>query len=330
MKDKAFTLVELIAVLVILAIISLILTPVVLNTVKKAKDSANKRSVDAYGRSIELAIYTYILENKKDPKGIDDLEIEYTGNKVSCEESIINQDNTIYLSKCLIGNKYVEDKSTADGYYHYGNLVINYNIGDQVTYNNTDYYILRTYENSNLISLLKKEPLTVDEVNQYGTGYINKNTENNPGVVEEENGYGNVVFYSSDTCNVNDFSNCKSSYEDSDVKHIVDAWANDNLNSADLMKDNFGYKVRLLNYDELIANFGYVRQIDTQIANMTSDITPDFLYSSNYRSLTMSSYDDSTSEIWLLDYDGDMGGANSYNDSGTIRPVININRKVLK
>ena len=52
MKDKAFTLVELIAVLVILAIISLILTPVVLNTVKKAKDSANKRSVDAYGRSI--------------------------------------------------------------------------------------------------------------------------------------------------------------------------------------------------------------------------------------------------------------------------------------
>ena len=32
-------------------------------------------------------------------------------------------------------------------------------------------------ENSNLISLLKKEPLTVDEVNQYGTGYINKNTE---------------------------------------------------------------------------------------------------------------------------------------------------------
>lgn len=330
MEDKAFTLVELIAVLVILAIISLILTPVVLNTVKKAKDSANKRSVDAYGRSIELAIYTYILENKKAPKGIEDLEIEYTGNEVSCEESIINQDNTIYLSKCLIGNKYVEDKSTNDGYYHYGNLVINYNIGDQVTYNNTDYYILRTYENSNLISLLKKEPLTVDEVNQYGTGYINKNTENNPGVVEEENGYGNVVFYSSETCNVNDFSNCKSSYEDSDVKHIVDSWANDNLNSADLMKDNFGYNVRLLNYDELIANFGYVRQIDTQIANMTSDITPDFLYSSNYRSLTMSSYDDSTSVIWLLNSDGNIGGVDVYSDYGTIRPVININKKVLK
>ena len=145
MKDKAFTLVELIAVLVILAILALIVTPIVLNIVKQAKDSANKRSIDAYGRSIELAVATYLLDNKKDPKGIDDLEIEYTGNKVSCEESIINQDNTIYLSKCLIGNKYVEDKSTADGYYHYGNLVINYNIGDQVTYNNTDYYILNYY-----------------------------------------------------------------------------------------------------------------------------------------------------------------------------------------
>ena len=125
MKDKAFTLVELIAVLVILAIISLILTPVVLNTVKKAKDSANKRSVDAYGRSIELAIYTYILENKKDPKGIDDLEIEYTGNKVSCEESIINQDNTIYLSKCLIGNKYVEG-SNGKSTLQYGKTAASY------------------------------------------------------------------------------------------------------------------------------------------------------------------------------------------------------------
>ena len=51
-NKKGFTLIELIAVLVILAILALIVTPIVLNIVSKAKASANKRSVDAYGRSI--------------------------------------------------------------------------------------------------------------------------------------------------------------------------------------------------------------------------------------------------------------------------------------
>ena len=62
-KKNAFTLIELIAVLVILAIIALIVTPLVMNIVKKAKDSANKRSVDAYGKAVELGVATYLLDN---------------------------------------------------------------------------------------------------------------------------------------------------------------------------------------------------------------------------------------------------------------------------
>ena len=60
-NKKAFTLIELIAVLVILAILALIVTPLVLNIIKKARTSADKRSIDAYGRSIELAIADYIF-----------------------------------------------------------------------------------------------------------------------------------------------------------------------------------------------------------------------------------------------------------------------------
>ena len=56
MKKKAFTLIELIAVLVILAILALIVTPLVMNIIRKARVSADKRSIDAYGRSVELAI----------------------------------------------------------------------------------------------------------------------------------------------------------------------------------------------------------------------------------------------------------------------------------
>ena len=41
-KDKGFTLIELISVLVILAIIAIIVTPLVLNIVRKAKDAAGR------------------------------------------------------------------------------------------------------------------------------------------------------------------------------------------------------------------------------------------------------------------------------------------------
>ena len=44
-KSNAFTLIELIATLVIMAIIALIVTPLVMNIIRKARVSADKRSV---------------------------------------------------------------------------------------------------------------------------------------------------------------------------------------------------------------------------------------------------------------------------------------------
>ena len=66
-KKKGFTLIELIAVLVIMAIIALIVTPLVLNIIRKARVAADKRSIDAYGRSIEYAIATYLLDTGNFP-----------------------------------------------------------------------------------------------------------------------------------------------------------------------------------------------------------------------------------------------------------------------
>ena len=78
MKKKAFTLIELIAVLVILAILALIVTPLVMNIIRKARISADKRSVDAYGRSVDG--YTY--GNDKSPS--------YTAYKVEDEVTYNN------------------------------------------------------------------------------------------------------------------------------------------------------------------------------------------------------------------------------------------------
>ena len=119
-RKKGFTLIELIAVLVILAVIALIVTPLVLNIVKKAKDSANKRSVDAYGKATELAVATYLLDNGDYPTTIDDLTVEYLENEVICNVKTLNEDGSIYLSECSVAGRKVKDSKTDDGWYHYG------------------------------------------------------------------------------------------------------------------------------------------------------------------------------------------------------------------
>ena len=107
-KMRGFTLIELIAVLVIMAIIALIVTPIVMSIIKKAKVSADKRSIDAYGRSIELAIAGYLLDNGSFPTSIDQLTIEYSGEEVVCTTTQLNNDSSVYLAGCTVGGRSVE------------------------------------------------------------------------------------------------------------------------------------------------------------------------------------------------------------------------------
>lgn len=53
MKNKGFTLMELLAVIVILAIIALIATPIILGIIDDTKEDANERSVELYASSIK-------------------------------------------------------------------------------------------------------------------------------------------------------------------------------------------------------------------------------------------------------------------------------------
>ena len=114
-KKKGFTLIELIAVLVILAILALIVTPLVLNIIRKAQLSANKRSIDAYGRSAEYAVAVYMLDTADFPESFNDITIEYSGSEVVCSTKAINDDGSVYLTGCTVGGVPVD--------YTYGYLV---------------------------------------------------------------------------------------------------------------------------------------------------------------------------------------------------------------
>ena len=231
MKKKAFTLIELIAVLVIFAILALIVTPLVMNIIKKVRISADKRSVDAYGRSIELAVGKYLLDESKFPNSVDELNYEYKGDEVVCLTTQINPDGTVYLKDCKVKNRNVDD-------YTYGRdkMPKLYKAGEIVEYNGNEYYVLKDENiNDTTITLLKATPLTEQEVNLYGVGHINNYTSYSSKTTKNINNYGGVAFYSSETCGYisvyddYDTTGCKNDYESSDVKYIVDAWSRDKV-----------------------------------------------------------------------------------------------------
>ena len=104
-SKKGFTLIELVAVLVIMAIIALIVTPLVMNIIRKAQDSANKRSIDAYGRSAEIAVLGYMLDHGDVPTSFADLDIQYSGggeSGVVCSTKQINYNGSVYLANCEV------------------------------------------------------------------------------------------------------------------------------------------------------------------------------------------------------------------------------------
>ena len=411
---KAFTLIELIAVLVILAVIAIIVTPLVLNIIKSAKKSANERSIDEYGKAVELAAASYLLDTGKKANSFDVLNVEYSGNEVKCNISEVYKNN-VFLSQCSVNGKEVKNAKTSDGYYHYGdatkfvdlygdevkkaivryqkdnnempsllsqlsinadglnvscnnnrihldgnfylsdcsinNIPIqdyrygtdNYVIGDKITYNGMDFYVIENSdENKDTVTMLKAEPLTVDEVNTYGIGHVNMyatyNTSSTYQTASNQNGYGGMAYYTSTTCGYPTVGSstmvttgCTSDYTQSEVKYVVDAWAKDKFQSSDLKKDETGYSARLITYDELINNLGYNNATwDASYWQVNPEYTPSWVYSSNYYYWTMSQYEDSASSVWDVGYNGRLANYSVFNNYGVMRPVVNIDKSVIE
>ena len=334
-NKKAFTLIELVSVLVILAILALIVTPLVLNIIRKTRTAADKRSIDAYGRSIELAIADYLLENGTFPTSIEELTIEYSGDRVVCSNSGINEDGTIYLTDCTVNNREITG-------YTYGRLGFSsedyraYSVGDIIEYNGIQYYVIESSTlSSETVTLLKSTPLTVDEVNEYGTGHINRyasapwgDTSNQ---VKDRNGYGGIAYYTSETCGYvsGDIltSGCISLYAQSEIKYVVDAWK--------IAKAPQAIEARLITYDELQENLGYEDEQYCSVENckaikVKTENTPEWLYDDNYYSYwTMSADGDSMLEVWNVSSDGSLSSGSVYESYLTVRPVIVLSKSVL-
>ncbi len=300
LKKRGFTLIELIAVLVIMAILALIVTPLVMNIIRKARIAADKRSIDAYGRSIELAIAGYLLDTGTFPTSVDQLTIEYSGNKVECSTTQLNSDSSVYLTGCTVGGRTVD--------YTYGTdktppapTYTAYTVGDHVSYNNVTYYVIEDSDTTNdTVKLLKENPLTKTEMDALNLSGI---------TISESNGYGKVQYGSS------------VDYTTSTVKQVVDKWAEGAVKSGD------SATARLITFDELLPNLGYDWSITSAGAGVYPDVNenvPTWVYNSNYWYWTMTPKADS-SNVWNVFVNGlsDDGGVSS---SYMVRPVLELSK----
>ena len=96
MKNKTgFTLIELLAVIVVLAIIALIATPIVMNTIKKAKQGAAERSADSYVKQVEVAVAEERLNKNEVLEG--EYQITSDGNLCRDKSASCSDDKKIKI-----------------------------------------------------------------------------------------------------------------------------------------------------------------------------------------------------------------------------------------
>lgn len=338
-KNKAFTLIELIVVLVILAIVAAISIPIVLNVIGKTEDAARKRSVDGYAKAVELAISNYKMDYGYYPKKVSDLKVEYSGSNVKCNEQIINKNGSIYLSQCYVDSIKVKDSGNNDGWYYYGKIINDYVIGDIVNYNGMDFYVIDDSNASiDYVTLLKATPLTVNEVNTYGAGHVNMYVSSPSSYYQTAynvSGYGGMAYYSSLSCGYDLSGNyskqgCTTDYAQSEIKYVVDAWSNDKLNISDLAEDSLGYKTRLLTLEDLTNNLGIElnRSTPTAYQIVQTEDTPAWVIGENYSYWTMTTNADTTDNVWRVSEDGRVY-SNNVDNSAVVRPVINLKKDAI-
>ena len=274
---------------------------------------------------------------------MQNLNINTSGKTVTCDNTnvIINTNGSIRLESCYVEgteqkynyeNRKLTKVSTNDNSTSPSTTYNAYSVGDTFTLNGDSYHIIENSGTSqDYVVALKDIPLTVSEVETYGVGHINGHVKSGPyiaGRAYDTNGYGNLLYYSNkDTCGYNGtewvFTDCKTSYDDSEVRYAVDAWALDTFKHNEL-KTVDNYKARLLKYDELTSNLGYAIGLGTT-GPSSNGVTPDWVYSNQYNYWTMSSKDDSSSYVWYVSNDGGYLNNCQVNEyANALRPVINV------
>ena len=204
--------------------------------------------------------------------------------------------------------------------------------GDVVSYNDMDFVVVDS--NNDYCTMIKDRPLTTDEVRKYLDSSLFKyvSTYEHPSSMEPIK-YGNdslalVPFYASSTCNNLDdetvTDGCKSSYDESLVKKVVDAWGDDVIAPNDKMKDKKGYYARLLEENDLVDYLGFELKNDVvTFKQYYPTTTPDYFINLDFGFWIMSNVDDSD---YVFLYNNKSLQASDVYFKEMIKPIVTVKK----
>lgn len=343
MNKKGFTLVEVLGVMVIIVTLSLIILPNIINRFSNKKEDISSTNKEILVSAAKL----YVSDKKEELSDYLTYCVdinELIKNKYLSEKKDVFSD-TDYASnhkvKVTIGkpNEYevVESSSCKS--------LTPYDTGNKIIINNMDFHVISNY--SDYVVLFLDKPLTGNELNKYGVGHINQYTESWQGRSKDfrdPNYSGGMVYYSSADCGYDGSKwkrdNCKTDYNESEIKYIVDAWATDKFKNNEL-KEVDGYRSRLITKNELLK---YYSKCTINLVHCDKDnLTPPWIwdyYNSEYWYWTMTPVNNDGS-IGIVDIEGNWDDKNVsysiyYRDTtplshyGAVRPVINVYKSAIQ
>ena len=184
MRKNAFTLIELLAVIVILAIIALIAVPIVIHIIDDSKKSSEEESLKLYQDAVQKAITKKQMSDPdfnpdkcsikdngdikcyKGKESLQSLKIEIKGT-FPTKGLITVQDNKFNYTNIYLNNKYYYEK----GILVEKNGTEEINIGDKYTYkvNDTDtfnFYVL-SFNDDNTVNLIMDRNICNDGTVNY-------------------------------------------------------------------------------------------------------------------------------------------------------------------
>ena len=171
--------------------------------------------------------------------------------------------------------------------------------------------------------------VALGEVNTYGAGHVNRYTSSSVGTAYNQNGYGGMAYYTSETCGyINDEwveTGCKNDYASSEIKYVVEAWK--------AAKAPAATEARLISKNEY-QEYCVEEEYQSTPSDISTRYIPQYDWMSNndYWYWTSTPYDDSSSIVWYVDSSGEFGIYSVFNSNynfGVVRPVITISKSVI-
>ena len=340
-KKNGFTLIELLAVIAIISILLGIAIPVVSGYIERARKKAFVGTVKSIvdGVKYEVLNNGSYFSDGKDTEVFDLTEVEIDGGRNTVKNGTLTVTRTekndyIYYVRitedennwCLstnmnkISEKSVKNCSDENEF--------EYEIGDVISYANTTWRVIKNSPfQESYVTVLKSNVLTASEMT---STYARLGTDDTMAFYWDDNchfadTYGSLT-YSDEKIN----TGCayRNNYEGSKMKEMLENAYMPTINPDNLAEVD-GYKIRLLKYEELINQLGYVKDPSPQNSAHKTSKTPSWVYDINCYYWTMSTLGSSSKYIWTVTSNSKMGVYIPPYNRYSVRPVINIKKEAI-